>query len=83
MTKRELAILDARRNSLATLVGSNILDLRGNDVFLLRGLGKGSYRLTDSFTGAPLGTASAASNTINASFECFLVIEATPAGDAA
>jgi alpha-galactosidase len=49
----------------------------------LRGLGKGRYRLTDSFTGQPLGTASAADNHINASFDRFLVIEAAPAGDAA
>ena len=49
----------------------------------LRGLGKGRYRLTDSFTGEPLGTASAADNRINASFDRFLVIEAAPTGEAA
>jgi alpha-galactosidase len=49
----------------------------------LRGLGKGSYRLTDSFTGASLGTATAADNRIDAKFERFLMIEAAPAGDAA
>jgi len=49
----------------------------------LRGLGKGSYRLTNSFTGESLGTATAADNRIDAAFERFLVIEAAPAGDAA
>ncbi|HEU4959300.1 MAG TPA: glycoside hydrolase family 36 protein [Sphingomonas sp.] len=48
----------------------------------LRGLGKGRYRLTNSFTGEPLGTASAADNRIDASFDRFLVIEAAPAGAA-
>ena len=47
----------------------------------LRGLGKGRYHLTNSFTGASLGTASATDNRIQASFDRFLVIEATPAGD--
>ena len=42
LTKREVAILDARLNSWAIIVGGNILDLCGNDIFLLRGLGKGS-----------------------------------------
>lgn len=49
----------------------------------LRGLGNGRYRLTDSFSGEPLGTASAADNRINASFKRFLVIEAAPEGDTA
>lgn len=49
----------------------------------LRGLGKGRYKLTNSFTGAPLGTATAADNRITAQFDHFLVIEAAPAGDAA
>lgn len=49
----------------------------------LRGLGKGRYHLTDSFTGAAMGTASAADNRINAKFDRFLVIEAAPAGDLA
>lgn len=46
----------------------------------LRGLGNGQYRLSNSFTGASLGTASAADNKIHAKFEKFLVVEATPAG---
>jgi alpha-galactosidase len=49
----------------------------------LRGLGKGRYTLTNSFTGEPLGTASADANRIQATFERFLVIEAAPAGAAA
>ena len=49
----------------------------------LRGLGNGRYKLTNSFTGEPLGTASAADNMINAKFDRFLVIEAAPAGAAA
>jgi alpha-galactosidase len=44
----------------------------------LRGLGSGKYRLTNSFTGEPLGTASAADNIINAKFDRFLVVEAAP-----
>lgn len=46
----------------------------------LRGLGDGQYRLSNSFTGAPLGTASAADNRIHAKFERFLLVEAAPAG---
>lgn len=46
----------------------------------LRGLGSGRYRLTNSFTGEPLGTASAADNTIHASFDRFLLVEAAPSG---
>jgi len=46
----------------------------------LRGLGAGRYRLTNSFTGEPLGTASAADNSINARFKDFLMVEATPVG---
>ena len=49
----------------------------------LRGLGAGQYRLTNSFTGAPLGTATAADNRIRAKFERFLLVEAAPAGAAA
>ncbi|MBV9528495.1 glycoside hydrolase family 36 protein, partial [Sphingomonas sp.] len=51
-----------------------------NGPIALRGLGAGRYRLTNSFTGEPLGTASAADNRINTSFKHFLMIEATPAG---
>ena len=46
----------------------------------LRGLGKGEYRLTNSFTGEPLGSATAVHNSINAKFDKFLVVEAAPAG---
>ena len=49
----------------------------------LRGLGNGRYKLTNSFTGEPLGTASAADNMINAKFDRFFVIEAAPAGASA
>lgn len=51
-----------------------------NGPIVLRGLANGQYRLTNSFTGEPLGTASAANNTIHAVFERFLVVEAAPAG---
>jgi alpha-galactosidase len=54
-----------------------------NGPVALRGLGQGDYLLTNSFTGEPLGTVSAANNSINASFEHFLVIEAAPVGHAA
>lgn len=46
----------------------------------LRGLGRGRYKLTNSFTDEPLGTATAADNMINAKFDRFLVIEAAPVG---
>jgi alpha-galactosidase len=49
----------------------------------LRGLGKGRYTLIDSFTGAALGTATAARNTIPATFEHFLLVRATPVASAA
>ncbi|MBO9602796.1 MAG: alpha-galactosidase [Novosphingobium sp.] len=49
----------------------------------LRGLAEGTYRLTNSFTGEPLGTATPTGNLIDAKFHGFLVIEAAPAGDAA
>jgi alpha-galactosidase len=49
----------------------------------LRGLGKGRYTLIDSFTGASLGTATAAHNTIPAAFEHFLLVRATPVARAA
>lgn len=44
----------------------------------LRGLGAGRYSLRDSFTGAPLGVASASDNVIQADFTRFLLIEAAP-----
>lgn len=42
----------------------------------LRGLGKGRYTLTDGFTGAPMGQASAASNVIRPTFRKFLLVRA-------
>jgi HD superfamily phosphodiesterase len=36
--------------------------------------------LTNSFTGEPLGSATAAHNSINAKFDKFLLVEAAPAG---
>lgn len=44
----------------------------------LKGLGTGRYALTDSFTGSPLGSATAARNIIQARFERFLLVQATP-----
>lgn len=44
----------------------------------LRGLGAGRYTLTDSFTGRPLGTATAARNSIPATFKRFLLVRAVP-----
>ncbi|ESQ91043.1 glycoside hydrolase clan GH-D [Asticcacaulis sp. AC460] len=48
----------------------------------LRGLKSGKYRVTDYFNGKDLGTVTASSSRINASFEKFLLIEAVPAGKA-
>jgi alpha-galactosidase len=47
----------------------------------LRGLPAGRQRLTDSFTGAPLGTVSGPIATLPARFEHFLLVEAAPAQD--
>jgi alpha-galactosidase len=44
----------------------------------LRGLGKGSYKITDCWTGAMIGSASAAADRLPVSFERFLLLEATP-----
>jgi alpha-galactosidase len=44
----------------------------------LRGLGAGRYTLTDSFTGQPLGTVSAARNRLPAKFQHFLLVRAAP-----
>jgi alpha-galactosidase len=44
----------------------------------LRGLGAGSYRVSDYWSGRPLGSASAAANRLSVSFEHFLLLEATP-----
>ncbi|MEJ0061549.1 MAG: glycoside hydrolase family 36 protein [Terricaulis sp.] len=44
----------------------------------LRGLGAGQYALRNSFTGEALGVADAQNNIVEASFEHFLLIEATP-----
>lgn len=49
----------------------------------LRGLGPGSYALCDSFSGEALGIASASANVVRASFDRFLLIEATPLQGAA
>lgn len=49
----------------------------------LRGLGRGRYTLTDSFTRQPLGTASAAAPNLNARFDHYLLVEATPLEGAA
>ncbi|MGH6612718.1 glycoside hydrolase family 36 protein [Sphingomonas sp.] len=45
----------------------------------LRGLGAGRYTLIDSFTGSPLGTATATNNSIQAKFQRFLLVRAMPA----
>ena len=47
----------------------------------LRGLGQGRYHLTDYYNDADIGHVSAAAPHINASFERFLLVEATPAED--
>jgi alpha-galactosidase len=44
----------------------------------LRGLGKGSYKITDYWTGRMIGSASATENRLSVSFERFLLLEATP-----
>ena len=49
----------------------------------LRGLGKGTYRLTNSFTGEQLGTVTAGRNTVHLTFTHAIMIEAMPAGGAA
>lgn len=53
---------------------------RWSGSIVLRGLGDGAYTLSNMFSGAPMGQASAKSNRITASFERFLLIEATPTG---
>ena len=50
---------------------------------VLRGLPPGKHRLTDSFTGQPLGIVSGPAASIPASFEHFLIVEATPVQDKA
>jgi len=44
----------------------------------LRGLGAGSYRVHDLFNDTDLGKVDAQSNLLNARFERFLLIKATP-----
>jgi alpha-galactosidase len=44
----------------------------------LRGLGPGRFALKDGFTGGSLGVVTAASPRIPATFERFLLVEATP-----
>jgi alpha-galactosidase len=46
----------------------------------LRGLAAGQYRLTDSFSGASMGTVEGSNPVIQASFKHFQLIEATPVG---
>lgn len=48
---------------------------------ILRGLPAGRHRLTDSFTGRPLGTVDGPTSRISASFEHFLLVEAAPVQD--
>jgi len=45
----------------------------------LRGLGKGSYRVRDLFNERDLGTVDARASTLDATFEKFLLLRATPA----
>ena len=45
----------------------------------LRGLGKGSYRVHDIFNERDLGTVDARASTLDATFEKFLLLRATPA----
>jgi alpha-galactosidase len=45
----------------------------------LRGLGQGSYRVRDLFNDVELGTVDARANTLDAKFEKFLLLRATPA----
>jgi len=49
----------------------------------LRGLPDGEHRLTDSFTGASLGTVRGPAATLPARFEHFLLVEAAPVQDKA
>ena len=44
----------------------------------LRGLGKGKYKVRDIFNETDLGTVDATANTLNARFDRFLLIQATP-----
>ncbi|MER6342624.1 hypothetical protein [Streptomyces tendae] len=46
----------------------------------LRGLGRGRYRLTDPFSGTPLGTVDARHNTVKLAFERFQLVVAEPIG---
>ncbi|OLF17662.1 glycoside hydrolase family 36 protein [Actinophytocola xanthii] len=46
----------------------------------LRGLERGRYRLTDPFTGAPLGVVDARHDTVRLSFERFQLVVAEPIG---
>jgi len=53
---------------------------RWSGAIALRGLGEGDYTLVDGFSGKPLGTASRSRSTIQAAFDRFLLVRATPAG---
>jgi len=52
---------------------------RWNGNVQLRGLGAGRYRVRDLFNAVDLGVVDAQSNTVNARFERFLLIQAVPA----
>jgi len=54
-----------------------------NGPLQLRGLGKGRWRVRDLFNDADLGTVDARANTLKASFEDFLLLQATPEDEAA
>lgn len=54
-----------------------------NGPLQLRGLGKRRYRVRDLFNGVELGTVDARSNTLDASFERFLLLQAVPTGEPA
>ena len=45
---------------------------------LARGLAEARYRVVDYWTGATLGSVSAAENSLRVAFEKFLLLEATP-----
>lgn len=54
-----------------------------NGALQLRGLGKGRWRVRDLFNDTELGMVDARANTLRAAFAGFLLLQATPEGDAA
>lgn len=54
-----------------------------NGTVQLRGLGEGRYRVRDLFNDIDLGMVDARASTLKAPFKRFLLLQATPAGDAA